>query len=67
MGSARPYQGMDCDDMQKRLDKAEQELLRELTSIKEELQFRHTQAAKKLQQRVTRTLDLFVSGSSQQN
>ena len=51
--------------MEKRLDKAERELLRELTLIKVELEHRSVPAAKALQRRVTRVMDFFVAGSYQ--
>lgn len=65
MASERPYSGMSWDDMEKRLDKAERELLRELSLINAELEHRSVPSARMLRQRVTRILDFFVAGSYQ--
>jgi len=66
MASDRPYKGMELDDMERRLDRAEQELVSELKIIDAELPFRKSSARNlKLQQRVTRLLESFVSGSHQ--
>lgn len=65
MASDRPYSGMSWDDMEKRLDKAERELLRELTLINAELDHRSVPSARMLRQRVSRIMEFFVAGAYQ--
>ena len=67
MASERPYSGMSWDDMEKRLDNAERELLRELSLINAELEHRSVPSARMLRQRVNRTLGFFVAGSYQRH
>jgi hypothetical protein len=50
---SRPYSGMECRDMEKRLDDALQQLRHEVNLVNDELKNRNTKAAKELQQKIT--------------
>jgi hypothetical protein len=63
MASDRPYSGMSWDDMEKRLNNAERELIREIVLIDTELQYRSVPSARALHQRVHRLKEFFVRGA----